>query len=204
MAIETYPSKTMASGHRKSCLGVVDVVSHHHHVAPAAEAAPAATPTAPVYPFPTILDPVQVPPGYFPIEVAQFWRGEYRPGQPLPLHWSIIVRTSAERGNSHEIVGDTDTYATQDRFDIPLQHGEDWRGSHVVGYVSPDRLDGLLNHIALVPVVRHRWSWNCQNWVYEALQGLNRSGLYTDVNMTFGSLQTQMCCLLEAWEMGDI
>ena len=164
--------------------------------------------TAPVveYPFPTVLEPMRVPPGYFPIEVVQFWRGEIVPGRPLPLHWAIIVRTDADRGNCHEIVGDKHTYATQDRFDIPVnwERHKDWRGAHVVGYVSPDRLNDFLNHIALVPVVRERWTWNCQNWVYDALTGLNQPDLYTDVNMTFGALQTQMCCLLEAWEIGEI
>ncbi|KAG8212840.1 hypothetical protein J3R82DRAFT_11141 [Butyriboletus roseoflavus] len=164
------------------------------------------TPTSltPESPFPTVLDPVRVPPGYFPIEVVQFWRGEYRPRHPLPLHWAIIVRTSPERGNCHEIVGDIDTYATQDRFDIPLLKGGDWRGNHVIGYVSPARLDDLLNHIALVPVVRHRFGWNCQNWVYEALKGLRDPELYTDASMSFGTLQTQMWCLLDAWEVADI
>ena len=180
------------SGSSKSLLCVVDCLSHH--------------PLAPttVYPFPTVLDPVQVPPGCFPIEVVQFWRGEYTPGYPLPLHWAIVVRTSAQHGNCHEIVGDTNTYTTQDRFDILLQERGDWRGSHVVGYVSPTRLDALLNHIALVPVVRQRWTWNCQNWVYDVLRGLHDPDLYTDVNLTFGALQTQMWCLLEAWEVGDI
>ena len=158
------------------------------------------------YPFPTILDPVCVPKGHYPIEVVQFWRGEYLTGRPLPLHWAIIVRTSPQRGNCHEIVGDMHTYTTQDRFNIllPGEKHKDWRGSHVVGYVSPSRLDQLLDHIALVPVVRQRWTWNCQNWVYDALYGLNHPGLYTDVNMTFGALQTHMCCLLEAWELGEI
>ena len=147
---------------------------------------------------------MEVPPGCFPIEVVQYWRGEYAPNRPLPLHWSIIVRTSAQRGNCHEIVGDINTYATQDRFGIFLHERGDWRGAHVIGYVSPARLDDLLNHIALVPVIRNRWTWNCQNWVYDALKGLNDDELYTDVNMTFAALQTQMSCLLEAWEVGDI
>ena len=159
------------------------------------------------YPFPAILDPVLVPQDCYPIEVAQYWRGEFRSRQPLPLHWSIIIRTSAGRGNTHEIVGDTDTYATQDRFDVPLQQGEDWRGSHVIGYVAPAQMNDLLNRIALVPVVRYRLSWNCQNWVYEVLQGLSGLELYTDVagaNVTFEALQTHMMCLLDAWEAGDI
>jgi hypothetical protein len=97
-----------------------------------------------------------------------------------------------------------ETFATQDRFDIPLQNGDDWRGSHVIGYVAPSRLHDLLNHIALVPVVRHRWNWNCQNWVYDVLKGLKDPDLYTDEKATFGKLQTHMLCLLEAWEVGDI
>ncbi|KAN0092551.1 hypothetical protein V8E55_003335 [Tylopilus felleus] len=156
------------------------------------------------YPFPTPLKPVQVPLGCYPIEVVQFWRGEVVRGYHFPLHWAIIVRTSAERGNTHEIIGDMNTFATLDRFNTSLHTRDDWRGSHVVGFVSPARLDQLLNRIALVEVVRGRWAWNCQNWVHEALHGLNYPGLYTDVNMTFAALQTQMACLLEAWEIGDI
>ena len=167
--------------------------------------APAPTPTS-GYPFPAILDPVQVPAGFYPIEVTQFWRGEYAPGRPLPLHWSIVVRTAARRGNTHEIVGDTDTYATQDRFDVALSETGDWRGAHVVGYVAPDKLDALWTHIALVQVVRGRLSWNCQNWVYEVLRALpNGSEIYTDAaTVRLETLQTHMMCLLDAWEMGDI
>ncbi|KAG8212841.1 hypothetical protein J3R82DRAFT_11142 [Butyriboletus roseoflavus] len=181
------------SGSCKSLLCVVDSLSHYSPASFAPESL-----------LPTILDPVQVPPGFFPIEVVQYWRGEYIPGCPIPLHWAIIVRTSARRGNSHEIVGDMNTFTTQDCFNIPLQERDDWRGGHVIGYVSPARLDDLLNHIALVPVVRHRWTWNCQTWVYEVLKGLNDPELYTDVNLTLGALQTQMSCLLEAWELGEI
>lgn len=158
----------------------------------------------PEYPFPSVLDPVKVPAGYYPIEVVQYWRGEYAPGRPLPLHWAIIVRTSEKRGNRHEIVGDSETYTTQDRFDVPLYETGDWRGGHVIGYVAPVRLDDLMTHVALVPVVRHRWTWNCQNWVFDALKALHCEDLYTDVNMTLGALQTQMSFLLEAWEVGDI
>ncbi|KAN0092550.1 hypothetical protein V8E55_003334, partial [Tylopilus felleus] len=147
----------------------------------------------------------QVPPGCYAIEVVQSWRGEVKRGMPYPLHWAIVVRTSAERGNTHEIVGDMNTYATQDRFNFPLRMNDDWRGSHVVGYVSPDRMDDLLNHIALIPVVHRRWSWNCQNWVYDVLQGLKKPGeMYTDERLTFSKLQTHMFYLLEAWEAGDI
>ena len=151
-----------------------------------------------------VLEPIKVPEGCYPIEVVQFWRGQYATHKPHPLHWAIIVRTSAYRGNRHEIVGNTETYSTQDAFDIPLYETKDWRGSHVVGYVAPAQMNDLLNRIALVPVVRNRWTWNSQNWVYEALEGLRHAKLYTDVDMTFGSLQTQMSCLLEAWELGDI
>ncbi|KAF8124723.1 hypothetical protein EV363DRAFT_1353507 [Boletus edulis] len=156
------------------------------------------------YSFPTVLQPVKVPQGYYPIQVVQFSRGEYPHGHPYPMHWAIVVRTSADRGNRHEIVGDKHTYMTQARFDIPLGQTMEWRGSHTIGYVSPNRLNDLLNHIALVPVIRERWTWNCQNWVYDVLKGLNDIEMYTDVDMTLGHLQTHMLRLWEAWEEGDI
>ncbi|KAG6378307.1 hypothetical protein JVT61DRAFT_14028 [Boletus reticuloceps] len=38
---------------------------------------------------------VQVPPGCYPLELVQFWRNEYKRGQPYPLHWALFVRTAS-------------------------------------------------------------------------------------------------------------
>ncbi|KAF8414788.1 hypothetical protein L210DRAFT_3590497, partial [Boletus edulis BED1] len=37
---------------------------------------------------------VQVPPGCYPLELVQFWRNEYKHGQPFPLHWALFMRTA--------------------------------------------------------------------------------------------------------------
>jgi len=155
----------------------------------------------------TPLEPVRVPPGCYPIEVVQFWRGERAPGYPLPLNWSILVRTSEDYGDWHELVGDTYTYAMDTRFEVPLEgleQREDWRGSHVVGYVAPYRAHHLWRRMRGTPVVRHDWTWNTQNWVCDALQGMWDRDMYVDVNLTLASMQTQMCCILEAWELGEL
>ncbi|KAG9316084.1 hypothetical protein JVU11DRAFT_3755 [Chiua virens] len=140
--------------------------------------------------------------GYFPIEIVQFRRGglECRG----PLHWAIIVRTSEHRGNRHDLIGDTYTYTVRNRFNIPLDLCEDWRGGHVVGFVRPDKIDRLLERITSVPVRRQQPTWSDQNWVWEVLYRLNYDYLYTDERMLFTALQTQMCRLLEAWELGEI
>ncbi|KAG8213581.1 hypothetical protein J3R82DRAFT_10249 [Butyriboletus roseoflavus] len=57
-------------------------------------AAPPAVPVPSHTPTPPVLNPVQVPPGHYPIEVIQFWRDEYKRGQPFPLHWALFVRTA--------------------------------------------------------------------------------------------------------------
>ncbi|KIJ19159.1 hypothetical protein PAXINDRAFT_97186 [Paxillus involutus ATCC 200175] len=161
-------------------------------------------PSSSSVPFAAALDPVQVPPGCFPIEVVQFWRGERSPRRPYPLHWAIFVRTSPGRGNYYQVAGNIDTFTVDARYNVPLQNREAWRGSHVVGYVAPSHLHNLEVHLAQIPVVRHCRDWNCQNWVYDALKRLNFQELYTDVHLSMSRLQTQMCCLLEAWEIGEI
>ncbi|KAH7888507.1 hypothetical protein F5I97DRAFT_1802748 [Phlebopus sp. FC_14] len=150
------------------------------------------------------LGTVQVPAGCFPIEVVQFWRGEKAPGRPYPLHWAIFVRTAPGRGNYYQVVGNMDTFAASFTRNVPLQNPHAWRGSHLVGWVAPSFLHVLERHFALVPVIRYSREWNCQNWVREALRGVNSPHIYVDVHLSMAGLQTQMCCLLEAWEMGDI
>ncbi|KIJ67987.1 hypothetical protein HYDPIDRAFT_25439 [Hydnomerulius pinastri MD-312] len=155
-------------------------------------------------PVATALNAVRVPPGCFPIEVVQFWRGEKAPGRPFPLHWAIFVRTFPGRGNYYEVVGNTDTFTPTVTHNVPERNPSAWRGTHVVGFVAPSHLHVLERHLGQVPVVRHCREWNCQNWVYDGLKRLNWENLYTDVHLNMARLQTQMCCLLEAWEMGEI
>lgn len=55
-----------------------------------------------------------------------------------------------------------------------------------------------------VPVARHDPTWNSQEWVNEALRTLRSANIFVDPEVTMATLQTQMACLLEAWENGEI
>lgn len=175
-----------------------------------------------------MLTPVQVPPGYYSIELCQFWRNEYKHGQPFPLHWALFVRTvrssprgptsalartqpgrtQIPQGNFYELVGTTDTYTAQFLSSVMFSPETlpDWRGTHVIGWVHPAQLGAFERVVRQVPVWRGRPEWRCQQWVYEvmcALGGGRCEGVYVEVYALAG-LQRQMGWLLEAWEKGDI
>ncbi|KAG9316250.1 hypothetical protein JVU11DRAFT_2277 [Chiua virens] len=190
------------------------------------------TPPGPPVPTPTStppLTPVQVPSGCYPIELVQFWRDECTPSQPSPLHWALFVRTAPLRapctgssprsrsaslsgpvGNFYELVGTPDTYTAQFLPDVMFEPSAlaDWRGTHVVGWVSPGQLGVFERVVRQVPVWRHRADWWCQQWVYDVVRAVGASAcpgvfIMTD-GMTFGGMQRHLGRLLEAWENGDI
>ncbi|KAH0827388.1 hypothetical protein J3R83DRAFT_4041 [Lanmaoa asiatica] len=204
---------------------------------PVAVAVP--TPTHTPTPIVPVLNPVQVPPSCYPIELAQFWRGEYKRGQPFPLHWALFVRTAppsvspssssgphgsaharqrraattttttptVPRGNFYELVGTPDTYTAQFLPSVTFEPEmlADWRGTHVIGWVSPGQLHVFERVVKQVPVWRHRPDWWSQQWVYEVVRavGVSYQGVLMD-GVSFGGLQRHMGRLLEAWENGDI
>lgn len=153
---------------------------------------------------PMVLTPVQVPAGYFPIEVVQFWRGQGASGHPFPLHWAIFVRTSCRNGNYYHVLGNVDTFTVVIERNKPKRNAERWRGDHTVGFVAPQHLGILEATLWHVPVVRHDSTWNTQKWVNEALRTLRSINIPVDPEVSLARLQTQMSCLLEAWENGEI
>ena len=188
---------------------------------------PFLVPTPSHTPIPTapVLPPVQVPPGCYPIELVQFWRGEYKRGQPVPLHWALFVRTApaparargrrataattpgTPRGNFYELAGNTDTYTAQFLSNVTFEPEglPDWRGTHVIGWVHPAQLGVFERAARQVQVWRHRPDWLCQQWVHEVVRtvGGQHHGVFMD-GVTFVALQKHMGRLLEAWENGDI
>lgn len=178
--------------------------------------------------------PVQVPPGCYPIELVQFWRNEYKRGQPIPLHWALFVRTAppapqrastssvhgpargrsncqtttqTPRGNFYELVGSPDTYTAQFLSSIHFEPEAlpDWRGTHVIGWVHPTQLGVFERVVKQVQVWRHRPDWRCQHWVYEVVSAIGASHPGVFTDgVTFVGLQRQMGRLLDAWENGDI
>lgn len=64
-------------------------------------------------------------------------------------------------------------------------------------------LPHLEAHFALVLVENSRRFWNSQNWVCDALQGLNHSRMFA-IGVTLENLVTQMAVVSAAWERGDV
>lgn len=211
-----------------------DVQAHAPTPGYAAALAPAPSPPITMSsrtPSPPILSPVAVPAGCYPIELAQFWRDEYKRGQPYPLHWALFVRTAPRlastrstagtaaamgrprhasttpRGNFYELAGTEDTYTTQLMQGVTFEPDmvADWRGSHVIGWVSAGQLGVFEGVVRQVQVFRHRADWRSQHWVYEVVRAIggNYQGVFMD-GVAFGGLQAHMGKLLDAWERGDI
>jgi len=166
-----------------------------------------------------VLNPVTAPPGCHPIELVQFWRGEYKRGQPFPLHWALFLRTAPSlgrrtavppdtpRGNFYELVGTQDTYTAQFLQHVTFEPDTvgDWRGTYVIGWVSPGQVGVFERAARQVQVWRHRPDWRSQQWVYEVVRavGGNYQGMQMS-DVTFGGLHKHMGRLLDAWERGDI
>lgn len=149
---------------------------------------------------------IQVPTGYLPIRIAQFYRGNRSTGEKKLYHWAIFIPTSTRRGvgNYYEIGGSLqDGYFTQHV--VHNRHAKwdkDEKGTHLVGYVAPSYLEALETHFSLVPIQQGRPDWNCQTWVVEALKGLNHAQMYA-VQMDYGKWIEQMEILEDAWNVGD-
>ncbi|KAH7911993.1 hypothetical protein BJ138DRAFT_1149408 [Hygrophoropsis aurantiaca] len=139
----------------------------------------------------------------YPIEVIQFWRGEDANGRPHPLDWIIRIRTSPERGNIFQVIGDIDTFELIYVRDHPYNQ-DLWRGTRVVGAVPAELLPRLEDIFAHVAVIRHDEDWNPHVWVWECIRRLRKHRFQIDVHLNEFSLQTAMVCLLESWEMGEI
>ncbi|KAG8216367.1 hypothetical protein J3R82DRAFT_6448 [Butyriboletus roseoflavus] len=147
---------------------------------------------------------VYVPPGCLPIKITQFFLWDPATHCPKHHHWAIFIPTSSVRGrgNYYELAGDTQPYHVRSTIDSYNERRGFERGSHTVGYVLPRMLPHLEAHFALVPVDNLTQSWNSQNWVCEALHGLNHSVMFA-VGMTMERLVTQMAIVSFAWETGD-
>ncbi|KAF8441653.1 hypothetical protein L210DRAFT_788092, partial [Boletus edulis BED1] len=153
---------------------------------------------------------VQVPPGCYPLELVQFWRNEYKHGQPFPLHWALFMRTAPP---PPPLVGAPDTFTAQFLATVAFSPEmlPDWRGTLVVGWVHPAAVRAFERVARGVRVWRQRPEWRCQEWVFEVLCALGEEERKRKAQAdwriegwTFPGLQRQMGKLLDAWENGDI
>ena len=147
---------------------------------------------------------VHVPPGFLPIQVTQFSRPDPFVRRPKH-HWSIFVPTSPIEGigQHYELAGDSrPRHARSTIDDYNPRRGLD-RGGHTVGYVLPAMLPYLEAHFALVPVEVLKRFWNSQDWVCDALQGLDHPHMFV-ITLTPEQLVTQMAIVSAAWEAGNI
>ncbi|KAF8555474.1 hypothetical protein OG21DRAFT_893804 [Imleria badia] len=148
---------------------------------------------------------VHVPLGLLPIKITQFSRCDPGTRHPKHYHWSIFVPTSPIPGIGHyyELDGDAQPYHVRSIIDDYNARRGLERGSHTVGYVLPIMLPYLEAHFALVPVDNLNRSRNSQNWVCDALQGLNHPHMFA-VGMTLEKLVTQMTIVSAAWDARNV
>lgn len=143
-------------------------------------------------------------PGYLPIKITQFFQWDPAAQRPKHYHWAIFIPTSPLRGIGlfYELAGDSQQYHIKSTIDNYNARRGFERGSHTVGYVLPLMLPQLEAHFAVVPVENSRRSWNSQNWVCDALRGLNHPLMFA-IGMPLEKLATQMAIVSAAWEAGD-
>ena len=148
---------------------------------------------------------VYVPLGCLPIKITQFSPRDSATRRPKHYHWSIFIPTSPVPGIGHyyELAGDSQPYHIRSTIESYNARRGQERGSHTVGYVLPIMLPHLEAHFALVPVENLRRFWNSQNWVCDALQGLNHPLMFA-IGMTLENMITQMAVVSAAWEVGDV
>lgn len=163
------------------------------------------TPPSPRVSYALTHPEVYVPLGCLPIKITTFFRWDPATGHPRHYHWAIFIPTSPVPGIGHyyELAGDSQPYHIQSTIDNYNARRGLERGSHTVGYVSPVMLPYLEAHFALVPVENLRRFWNSQNWVCDALQGLNHPLIFA-VRATLEDLVTQMAIVSAAWEAGNV
>ncbi|KAG1751389.1 uncharacterized protein EDB91DRAFT_1045626 [Suillus paluster] len=141
---------------------------------------------------------------YYNVELVQFWRGRNERGLANPLHWAIHVPTGHGIGNTYHLLGDSETYTVEYRRQRPHVEPSAWRGSFKVGRVAAHRLGEFERDISRVHIIWDDPAWNSQNWVWDVLRHLRHRGFDISWELYLGMLQTQMCCLVEAWEYGHI
>ncbi|EPT04239.1 hypothetical protein FOMPIDRAFT_1114313 [Fomitopsis schrenkii] len=143
---------------------------------------------------------------HYVLKVTQSWRGKDASGKVLPLHWAITLQTAGTDkepvGNIYNAAGTIDTFYYEVLHDVPLVNAN-WRGDLAVATIRNVDLAKVEKVFSGVPIFRHDFNWNCQNWVWTALREFRQAG-FNVKTLTWESLRTNMDDLLEAWEVGDI
>ncbi|KAH7927905.1 hypothetical protein BV22DRAFT_1193204 [Leucogyrophana mollusca] len=152
--------------------------------------------------------------------VAQYWRGLDSNGQPLPLHWALFALNGATReslavsssakgadgqndhwGTCYQAIGNIDTfeYSCQELEYMELL-AQDYRGCLCVGEIDASDLEEVGKLLEKVSVYRGREDWNCQNWVYGALEKLKRNGWVRE-EVTPNGVKNELNDVLERWNL---
>ncbi|KAG2135769.1 hypothetical protein DEU56DRAFT_388263 [Suillus clintonianus] len=134
------------------------------------------------------------------VEIIQLWRGKIGPYRHFPLHWVIYVETDPGIGNTYQVVGNPDNYATDIKLNQPYEKSDNWRGSFSVGTVNWVQLGEMERIISRVQIMHDIPGWNSQDWVASALFSLKCSGFF-GITSEVGVLELadKMCWLLEGW-----
>jgi len=134
------------------------------------------------------------------LHVAQKWRGEDSMGKRLPLHWALTIKTAgSDIGNIYNAAGNIDTFHYEALTNTPLKD-VNYRGSLLVGTIPRESLPEVEQLLSQVPVIRHDYNWNCQNWVWSGIRELRKAGYPIKPFMTWHELVIDMDRLVDDWE----
>ncbi|PCH36274.1 hypothetical protein WOLCODRAFT_156986 [Wolfiporia cocos MD-104 SS10] len=131
-----------------------------------------------------------------------------------PHHWEICIRTRIETnaagkmtesyGSIFHVQGHTNAWGFQ-RLDNVHWSNDSYRGKLQIGFAKANEIDAMEKVMRAVPcpnAENANDSWNCQNWVFEAIGDLQRAGFEIKCPPSFTALVNEMENARVAWDAG--
>jgi hypothetical protein len=92
-------------------------------------------------------------------------------------HWSLFYRTNGNRGMISEAAGTPGHMRYQEHEDADPRHSHRFAQEIQIAYI--DDYDFYMDCVRTTPIRNETHPWNCQNWVIEALEGLQIMNMLT-------------------------
>jgi hypothetical protein len=118
--------------------------------------------------------------------ISQYTRGTYTDGSTKPYHWSLVILTDKknEQGVAHQLMGGPPFFRYDDGTSrngslITVTGSRSFKGMVQIGQVKDKKLDDFGEILRGVVIVNEGPSqtWNCQNWIIDALPALKDKGI---------------------------
>lgn len=122
------------------------------------------------------------------------------PANYLPRHWEINIRFSRagppkrlSKGTVFHIIGATGCrWQFRRKDDQWYSETKAWAGSRFLGTIEPSQIDKLETVLAAVPLQHGHPTWNCHNWIWEALIMMRQAGFSVQLPVNLAALEVEM------------